>query len=187
MEKVIIFSAPSGAGKTTIVHHLLQTFEQLSFSVSATTRLKRENEINGVDYYFMEQAAFENKIQQNEFLEFEEVYKGTFYGTLKSEIDRIWHNHKIVVFDVDVIGGLNLKKYFKDKALAVFVSPPSLEVLKERLQKRQTESQETLEKRIGKAAFEMQFEEQFDVTLVNNNLNTTFAEAENLVRSFLSK
>lgn len=187
MEKVIIFSAPSGAGKTTIVRHLLGKYKQLMFSISATTRKRREYEKEGVDYYFLNTEDFKQKIKSNAFLEHEQVYEGLYYGTLKSEIARIWALEKIVVFDVDVIGGKNLKAYFGEKALGVFVKPPSIEALTERLKLRNTETPETLKIRIAKATFELSFEKDFDVALVNNDLNTTFAEAERLIESFIAK
>lgn len=187
MEKVILFSAPSGAGKTTIVRHLLAKYEQLMFSVSATTRKKRDHEENGVDYYFLSVNDFKEKIESNAFLEYEEVYAGVFYGTLKSEIDRIWKMGKMVVFDVDVMGGKSLKKYFGEKALAVFVKPPSLQVLAERLALRNTETPESLKTRISKAEYELTFEKDFDVALVNNDLSSTFAAAERLIESFMAK
>lgn len=185
MEKAIILSAPSGAGKTTIVRHLLSVLPELSFSVSATTRAKRAHEIDGIDYYFLDVATFLDHKAKGNFLESEEVYEGLYYGTLKSEIERIWQLGKTVIFDVDVKGGINLKKYFGSKSLAIFVKPPSLEVLKERLTSRNTETPESLAKRIEKAEFEMSFEKQFDVTLVNNHLNTTFATAERMAKEFL--
>ncbi len=187
MEKVILFSAPSGAGKTTIVRHLLAKYEQLMFSVSATTRKKRDHEENGVDYYFLSVNDFKEKIESNAFLEYEEVYAGVFYGTLKSEIDRIWKMGKMVVFDVDVKGGKSLKKYFGEKALAVFVKPPSLQVLADRLALRNTETPESLKTRISKAEYELTFEKDFDVALVNNDLSSTFAAAERLIESFMAK
>jgi guanylate kinase len=187
LEKVILFSAPSGAGKTTIVRHLLAKYEQLMFSVSATTRKKRDHEENGVDYYFLSVNDFKEKIESNAFLEYEEVYAGVFYGTLKSEIDRIWKMGKMVVFDVDVMGGKSLKKYFGEKALAVFVKPPSLQVLADRLALRNTETPESLKTRISKAEYELTFEKDFDVALVNNDLSSTFAAAERLIESFMAK
>ena len=187
MEKVIIFSAPSGAGKTTIVKHLLGNYDQLMFSISATTRKRREYEKEGVDYYFLDVDSFKERIKKDDFLEYEEVYEGLFYGTLKSEITRIWKLNKIVVFDVDVVGGRNLKAYFGEKALGVFVKPPSIDVLAERLRLRKTETPETLKARIDKATFELSFEKDFDVALVNNDLNATFAEAERLIESFIAK
>src|SRR3954468_13461273 len=169
--KAIIFCAPSGSGKTTLVKHLLQSNTDLGFSISASTRDKRgRTEQNGKDYYFLTPDDFKQKIDKNEFVEWEEVYEGNFYGTLKSEIDRIWHEGKNVIFDVDVKGGVNLKKYFGDKALAIFVKVPSLEVLKERLKDRGTESEESLSRRIFKANFEMSFQDKFDVVLVNEDL-----------------
>jgi guanylate kinase len=187
LEKVIIFSAPSGAGKTTIVKHLLGNYDQLMFSISATTRKRREYEKEGVDYYFLDVDSFKERIKKDDFLEYEEVYEGLFYGTLKSEITRIWKLNKIVVFDVDVVGGRNLKAYFGEKALGVFVKPPSIDVLAERLRLRKTETPETLKARIDKATFELSFEKDFDVALVNNDLNATFAEAERLIESFIAK
>ncbi len=184
--KALIFSAPSGSGKTTIVKHLLNTFPQLSFSISACTRDRRgRNEDNGKDYYFMTPEEFKAKIDNNEFIEWEEVYPGNFYGTLKSEIDRIWAEGKHVIFDVDVKGGLSLKEYFKERALAVFVKVPNLEVLKERLSDRGTESEGSLSQRLFKAKFEMGFEAKFDVSLVNKTLEVSLLEAENLYSSFI--
>ena len=188
MEKVIIFSAPSGSGKTTVVNHLLEVLGNLlSFSVSATTRKKRINETDGKDYYFLDEKTFNEKIKNNEFLEYEEVYKGLFYGTLKSEINRIWEQGKCVIFDVDVKGGINLKKHFGDKALSVFLKPPSIEILLERLKKRDTEVEHQLKERIAKANFELGFEKQFDVVIVNDDLQKTFETAERLVQDFIKK
>lgn len=184
--KAVIFSAPSGSGKTTIVKHLLANNPNLGFSISACTRDKRgRSEENGKDYYFLSPEEFKNKIDQNAFVEWEEVYEGNFYGTLKEEIQRIWDEGKHVIFDVDVKGGLHLKEYFGDKALAVFVKVPSLDVLNNRLKDRATESEESLSRRLYKAKFEMSFENQFDVILVNDNIDTSFAEAEKLVNQFL--
>ncbi|MBD3630094.1 guanylate kinase [Cyclobacterium sp.] len=184
--KAIIFSAPSGSGKTTIVKHLLQEMPQLGFSISACTRDKRgREEENGKDYYFLSPEEFQNKINQNAFIEWEEVYEGNFYGTLKEEIQRIWDEGKHVIFDVDVKGGLNLKQYFGEKALAIFVKVPSMEDLAQRLRDRGTDSEESLSRRIYKAKFEMGFESKFDVTLVNQDLDTSFKEAETLVRNFI--
>ena len=185
--KAIIFSAPSGSGKTTIVKHLLANNHDLGFSISASTRDKRgRTEQNGADYYFLSPADFRKKIENNEFVEWEEVYEGNFYGTLKSEIDRIWREGKNVIFDVDVKGGLNLKKYFGDKALAVFVKVPSLEVLKERLDDRGTETEESLSRRLFKAQFETGFSDKFDVVLVNENLDKSLREAQKLYDNFRS-
>lgn len=183
--KAIIFSAPSGSGKTTIVKHLLQNNPSLGFSISASTRDRRgRTEENGKDYYFLTPEEFKQRIDNNEFIEWEEVYEGNFYGTLKSEIERIWREGKDVIFDVDVKGGLNLKKYFGDNALAVFVKVPSIEVLKERLNDRGTETPESLSRRLFKAKFEMEFANKFDVVLVNENLEKSLAEAQRLYEGF---
>jgi guanylate kinase len=186
--KAIIFSAPSGSGKTTIVKHLLENNPDLGFSISASTRDKRgRTEQNGKDYYFLPPKEFKKKIDNNEFVEWEEVYAGNFYGTLKSEIDRVWREGKNVIFDVDVKGGLNLKNYFGDKALAIFVKVPSLEVLKYRLNERGTETAESLSRRLFKAEFEMTFSDKFDVVLVNENLDKSLAEAQRLYDEFKRK
>jgi len=186
--KALIFSAPSGSGKTTIVRHLLATNADLGFSISASTRDKRgRTESDGEDYHFLSPEEFKKKIDGDEFVEWEEVYEGNFYGTLKSEIDRIWQSGKNVIFDVDVKGGLNLKKYFGDKALAVFVKVPSLEILKVRLKDRGTESEESLSRRLFKAKFEMSFQDKFDVVLVNEVLEDSLAEAQKLYDTFRNK
>ncbi|MEX2234274.1 MAG: guanylate kinase [Cyclobacteriaceae bacterium] len=183
--KAIIFSAPSGSGKTTIVKHLLEKNPDLGFSISASTRDKRgRTEQNGKDYYFLPPKEFRKKINNNEFVEWEEVYEGNFYGTLKSEIDRVWNEGKNVIFDVDVKGGLNLKKYFDDKALAIFVKVPSIEVLKTRLNDRGTETQESLSRRLFKAEFEMGFCDKFDVVLENEDLGKSLAHAQRLYDNF---
>jgi guanylate kinase len=183
--KAIIFSAPSGSGKTTIVHHLLSENPDLGFSISAATRDKRgRKEENGKDYYFLTPEEFKHKIDNDEFVEWEEVYAGNFYGTLKSEVDRIWSSGKNVIFDVDVKGGIALKKYFGDKALAIFVKVPSLEILKQRLNERGTESEESLSRRLFKANFETSFQDHFDVVLLNENLEQSLAEAQRLYNSF---
>lgn len=182
--KLIIFSAPSGAGKTTIVKHLLNQNLNLEFSISATSREPRTNEINGRDYYFISIGEFQQKVKNNEFLEWEEVYKGICYGTLKSEIERIRKKGSNVVFDVDVVGGLNIKKFYGDEALAVFVQPPSVEELRNRLKKRSTESEEKIRMRIAKAEHELAFASRFDVILINDNLEVACAEAEKIVKVF---
>lgn len=186
--KAIIFSAPSGSGKTTIVKHLLETNPDLGFSISASTRDKRgRTEQNGKDYYFLPPKEFKKKIDNDEFVEWEEVYEGNFYGTLKSEVERVWKEGKNVIFDVDVKGGLNLKKYFGEKALAIFVKVPSLEVLKMRLHDRGTEDQKSLSRRLFKAEFEMSFCDKFDVVLINEDLDISLAEAQRLYDSFKEK
>jgi guanylate kinase len=186
--KLIIFSAPSGAGKTTIVHHLLSTFpDKISFSISATTRPSRGEERHNKDYYFVSKEEFLHKVAKHEFVEFEEVYSGTFYGTLKSEIQRIWDEGKSVIFDLDVEGGLRLKKKYGDNALAIFVQPPSLEVLVERLTGRGTDSDEKLKERIKKAEKELTYAPKFDIVLKNNVLGKACEEAEQLLLDFITK
>jgi guanylate kinase len=183
--KLIIFSAPSGAGKTTIVKHLLQKFPSLSFSISATTRELRGSEQHENDYYFITKEDFLHRVARQEFVEFEEVYNGTFYGTLRSEIERIWNEDKHVIFDIDVEGGLRLKRKYEEDALAIFVQPPSLEVLKERLSSRGTDSPEKLEERFIKAEKELKYADKFDVILKNYDLETACKEAEKLVGDFI--
>ena len=184
--KLIIFSAPSGAGKTTIVKHLLQQDFDLNFSVSATSREPREGETHGKDYYFIPENEFKKKIENNEFLEWEEVYTGIFYGTLKSEVEQIRNAGKNVIFDVDVVGGLNIKKYYGNEAMAVFVQPPSVEELKKRLRNRSTESKEKIKMRVAKAEKELEFANQFDTVIVNKELPKALKEAEKVVSGFLS-
>lgn len=183
--KCIIFSAPSGAGKTTIVKHLLDVRDDLSFSVSATSRERRSKEAEGVDYYFLSVAEFKKQIAEDAFIEWEEVYTDQFYGTLRSEIERIWSDGKHVIFDVDVMGGVNLKKAFGKSALSIFVKPPSIAVLEERLRKRETETEESIARRIGKAEQELATAEQFDESLLNDNLDEAKRNAEVLVERFL--
>jgi guanylate kinase len=184
--KLVIFSAPSGAGKTTIVKHLLGQDFGLEFSVSATSRQPRPGEMHGKDYYFLSESEFREKIEKDEFLEWEEVYNGIFYGTLKSEVERIRDAGKHVIFDVDVVGGSNIKKFYGNEALAVFVQPPSVEELRKRLRNRSTESEEKIKIRIAKAEKELEFAGQFDVIIVNNELSEALIEAENVVAGFLS-
>lgn len=185
MSKLIIFSAPSGSGKTTLVHHLLSKPElKLAFSVSATSRAKRANEINGKDYYFLTPDEFRLRIDKGDFLEWEEVYEDQYYGTLRSEIDRIHSDGDVVIFDVDVVGGLNIKKQFGADALAVFVQPPSVKELENRLKRRDTESDESLAKRVAKAEEELTYAHLFDVVLVNDELEEAKRQAEKLVIDF---
>jgi guanylate kinase len=185
--KLIIIAAPSGAGKTTIVKHILQQFPQLSFSVSATTRPIREGEKNGKDYYFLAEQEFKSRIANDEFIEWEMVYVGKYYGTLKSELLRVWNNDQHIIFDVDVEGGLHIKNKYPTNSLAIFINPPSLETLKQRLTDRNTESDESLNERISKAEHEMSFASEFDVVLTNDDLQKALLEAEKLIRDFLEK
>lgn len=183
--KCIIFSAPSGAGKTSIVKHLLKTRNDLEFSISACNRERRRDEEHGKDYYFLSTEEFKKKIDANEFVEWEEVYADQYYGTLKSEIERIWSEGKHVIFDVDVLGGLSLTKYFKEKALAIFVKAPSVEALEKRLRSRGTETDEKIEKRLSKASQEMDYAKWFDIELLNEDLEKACKEAELMVDAFL--
>ena len=183
--KAIIFSAPSGAGKTTIVRYLLEKELPLLFSISACSRNRRPNEIDGKDYYFLSIDDFKAKVANNAFVEWEEVYENNFYGTLKSEIDRIWSSHQHVVFDVDVVGGLNLKKHFGDRALSIFIEPPSLDVLFKRLENRATETEKSLNKRIEKATHEMKFSSSFDLIIINDRLEKAKKDAFEKVSKFL--
>ncbi len=185
--KLFIFSAPSGAGKSTIVGHLLRMDLGLAFSISATSRRPRKGEKNGREYYFVSTEEFRRKIRDREFVEWEEVYPGRYYGTLKSELERIWKRGQHALFDIDVQGGMNLKKKFGDRALSVFVMPPSLQVLEARLRARGTDDAESLRKRIEKAEWEMQFAPLFDRTLVNDCLDKALTEAESMVKSFLDR
>jgi len=185
--KLFIFSAPSGSGKTTIVQHLLKQNFKLEFSVSATSRSKRANETDGKDYHFLTVEEFKTKIDHDEFLEWEEVYEGCFYGTLKSEVEKIRQEGKNVIFDVDVVGGINIKKFYKEEALAIFIQPPSTEELENRLRNRNTDSDEVIAKRIEKFKFELAFSNQFDKIIVNDELQHAFAEAETTLHDFLNK
>ena len=186
--KLVIFSAPSGSGKTTLVRHLLSVMpDKLQFSISATSRPKRGVELNGKDYHYLTVEEFKEKIKNNEFLEWEEVYAGTHYGTLRSEVERIWNEGKNVIFDIDVQGGLNLKHQFGDKALAVFVMPPSIKILEQRLNSRQTDSPESIALRVEKAEQELQTAKLFDCFILNEHLETAFKECERVVNEFLNK
>lgn len=185
--KAIILSAPSGSGKTTLVRHLLESNNDLAFSISATTRAKRGQEKDGMDYFFLTPSAFREKIQEDAFIEWEEVYEGLFYGTLKSEIDRIWKSGKNVIFDVDVKGGLALKKYFQDKALAIFLRVPSIEILRERLRSRGTDTEDSINKRVEKAQYELSFENRFDAVLVNHQKDVAKDAVQKLYTDFKAK
>jgi len=186
--KLIVFSAPSGSGKTTIVQHLLNVSDlNMAFSISATSRYMRKGEVEGKDYYFMSAEEFHKKITENAFVEYEEVYKDNFYGTLKSEIERIWAEGKHVVFDIDVVGGLNIKSQYPEQTLAIFVNPPSVEELERRLRFRQTESDEKIEMRLAKAGREIARAPEFDVILENHDLETAKNEARNLVYNFINQ
>ena len=185
MEKLIVISAPSGAGKTSIVHYLLKNMPELDFSVSACSREKRENEIHGEDYYFLGVEGFKSKISEDAFLEWEEVYENQYYGTLNSELERIWGKGNTVIFDVDVEGGINIKKQYPSDCLAIFIMPPSLEILKERLQNRGSESTESLEKRLAKAKEEIARSEEFDKVILNDNLALACKEAMQLIQTHI--
>jgi guanylate kinase len=184
-KKAVIISAPSGAGKTTIVKHLLSVIPELEFSISACSRTKRDKEVDGKDYYFITAQEFRERISNNEFIEWQEVYPGSYYGTLKSEMARIWKEGKTPIFDVDVLGGINLKKYFGTSALAVFIEPPSLEELERRLRHRGTESEENLQTRLNKVEKELTYSNKFDQIIVNNEITTASDKATNLIRVFL--
>lgn len=187
MNKVLIYSAPSGSGKSTIVNHILGLHPEVEFSVSATSRLPRGEEKDGVEYFFYSADIFRLLVRDDKFVEFEEVYPDRFYGTLKAEVNRIWSRGHVIIFDVDVKGGVNLKKYFGDQALSVFIQAPSVEVLRDRLVKRGTDSAEDIEKRVAKAAEEMTYAPQFDKVLINDDLATAFEEAEAMVNEFLNE
>ena len=184
MGKLIVISAPSGAGKTSIVHYLLEEIPNLSFSVSACSREKRTKEVDGKDYYFLSVDGFKQKIKENAFLEWEEVYKNQYYGTLKSEVKRIWDDGKTVIFDVDVIGGLNIKKQYPKECFSVFIMPPSVDVLRERLSSRGSESEEMLEKRLNKTEEEIQKNQEFDSVILNDDFEIACKEAKRLITNF---
>ncbi len=183
--KIIIITAPSGSGKTSITHYLMKTFGQLSFSVSATTRKPRGKEVDGVDYYFIDEATFKEKINHNEFVEWEMVYEGTYYGTLVSELQKMWNENKIPVLDIDVKGAIHVKRMFSDNTLSIFIEPPSIEALRERLESRGTESAESLKARLDKASYELSFKMQFDRLIMNDNLEHACSEAQLIVGDFI--
>ena len=185
MGKLVIFSAPSGSGKTTIVRELLKRFPRFEFSISATSRQPRGQEQNGVDYYFLTHEEFRARVERDEFVEWEEVYAGTCYGTLRSEMERIWSKDNIIVFDVDVMGGINLKSLFKDDACSIFIMPPSVEELERRLRGRGTDAEEVIRKRIDKAEFELSKSSQFDYTVINDDLAIAVEEAASIIENFL--
>jgi guanylate kinase len=186
--KVIIFSAPSGAGKSTIVNHILGLHPEIEFSISATSRAPRGQEQHGVEYYFFTADEFRQMIAEDKFVEHEEVYPGSFYGTLRSEVERIWAKGHVIVFDIDVQGGVNLKRIFGEQAFSVFIQAPSVDILRERLIGRATDTPEAIEKRVAKAASEMEFAAgKFDHVLVNDDLQTAFAEAERIIDEFLQR
>ena len=186
MGKLIVISAPSGAGKTSIVHHLLKNMPELSFSVSACSREKRDNETHGKDYYFLGVEGFQNKIKEDAFLEWEEVYENQYYGTLKSEIERIWSEGKTVIFDVDVIGGLNIKKQYPKECLSLFIMPPSVDVLRERLSGRGSESEEKLEMRLAKAEQEISKNQEFDKVILNDDFGIACEETMKVITNFIN-
>lgn len=185
--KVIVITAPSGAGKSTIVRKLLTQHPQFGFSISCTTRPKRENEVDGRDYYFISTEEFKRKIANNEFVEYEEVYAGTFYGTLKSEVDRLWKERKAVLFDIDVKGALSLKQIYGENALTVFIKPPSLESLKHRLENRNTENAATLKKRLQRSEEELAYETKFDKAVLNGDFDIAYMNVKNIITNFWKK
>lgn len=187
MGKVVIVSAPSGSGKTTVVNHLLESFDCFAFSVSATTRAPRGTEKDGEAYYFISEAEFRRRIEAGAFVEHEQVYNGVFYGTLKSEVDRIWGMDKVILFDVDVKGGVSLKKYFGEDALSIFIKAPSIKEIRRRLEKRGTDSPEFIDERVRKARVEMMYQPKFDRILLNDDLVTCLAEADKMVGEFLAR
>ena len=186
-EKLIIITAPSGAGKTSITHYLLKKYRQLAFSISAATRLPRKDEKDGIDYYFMSMDEFNQKIRDNEFLEWEMVYEGKYYGTLKSELDRIWRNGQTPVLDIDVKGAIHVQQQYGERCLSLFIEPPSLEILKKRLESRGTEGLEALQNRINKASYEISFKSHFNRVIVNDELSKACTEAENIIIAFLKQ
>ncbi|MCL2511765.1 MAG: guanylate kinase [Bacteroidales bacterium] len=185
--KVIIISSPSGGGKTTIMHHLMEHLPELEFSISACSRSPRQGEINGKDYYFLTEDEFKKNVAEGAFLEHEEVYAGKFYGTLKSEVQRIWSRGHYVIFDVDVVGGCRLKDYFKHRALSIFIKPPNIEVLRERLLLRQTETPEAIDVRVSRAEFELSYADKYDMIILNDSVEKAVEQTRKVVTQFLEK
>ena len=185
--KLIVFSAPSGAGKTTLVKYIIETFNDIQFSISATSRIARGKEKDGVDYYFLSNEEFKAKVQNEEFIEYEEVYGGNYYGTLKSELDRIWNANKIAIFDIDVVGGANIKNMFPNETLSIFVMPPSIDVLKNRLLERGDVSSEQINVRVKKAESELDYASKFDNIIINNDLEESKKIAHTLIKKFIDE
>ena len=185
--KLIVFSAPSGAGKTTLVKYIIETFNDIQFSISATSRIARGEEKDGVDYYFLSSEEFKAKVQNEEFIEYEEVYGGNYYGTLKSELDRIWNANKIAIFDIDVVGGANVKNMFPNETLSIFVMPPSIDVLKNRLLERGDVSSEEINVRVKKAESELDYASKFDNIIINNDLEESKKIAHTLIKKFIDE
>jgi guanylate kinase len=185
--KIIVITAPSGAGKTSITRHLLQTFPQLAFSISAATRQARSNEVNGKDYYFLPLEDFQEKIKHNRFVEWEMVYEGKYYGTLRSELERIWENGQVPVLDIDVKGAIHVQQQFKENTLSIFIEPPSIDELRRRLESRGSESEKSLQDRVNKASYEISFKQHFDSIILNDDLTTACNKAEAVIVDFLSK
>ena len=185
--KLIVFSAPSGAGKTTLVKYIIETFNDIQFSISATSRIARGKEKDGVDYYFLSSEEFKAKVQNEEFIEYEEVYGGNYYGTLKSELDRIWNANKIAIFDIDVVGGANIKNMFPNETLSIFVMPPSIDVLKNRLLERGDVSSEQINVRVKKAESELDYASKFDNIIINNDLEESKKIAHTLIKKFINE
>ena len=183
--KIIVITAPSGAGKTSITRHLLNTFPELAFSISAATRPARSNEVNGKDYYFMPLEDFQEKIQHNRFVEWEMVYEGKYYGTLRSELERIWENGQVPVLDIDVKGAIHVQQQFKENTLSIFIEPPSIEELRRRLESRGSETEKSLQDRVNKASYEISFKQQFDSVILNDDLPAACAKAEAVIQAFL--